>query len=157
MVLAISLVGLVSSLALYLMMGSNNAYKTSKTIARHESALNLAEAALQLSLRCIRRSAPSPNYTQLTSVGSSSTVSAITSGLPSYITSQTAGIGTLTPAVDYVGVQTVPPAGWMLNWQGYSSFYGVYYRPRGSGVVALPSSQGNATATVSVLAEKVTR
>lgn len=156
MVLAISLIGLITSLALYLMVGSTNTYKTEKTMARHESALNLAEGALQLSLRCVRRSAPSPSYTQLTAGASS--IMDITSGLPKYMSAQqSAGIGTITPSLGYVGVSTVPPAGWMMNWQGYSSFYGIYYRSRGAGAIALPASKGNAKADVSVLAEKITR
>jgi len=153
MVLAISLVGLLSSLGVYLIWESGTAFRMTKAMNRYESAFNLAEAALQLGLRCIRRSAPSPNFQQL----NSGTVQTISEGVPSYIAAQSMGQGTITPRIDYLGYRTTPPPGWMLNWQGYSSFHGLYYRPVGQGSVPLPSGKGNAQSTVGAVTLKVAR
>jgi Tfp pilus assembly protein PilX len=62
MVLAVSLIGLLTSLAVYLMAESGTSYRITKAMNRYESCFNLAEAGLQLGLRCVRRSAPSPSY-----------------------------------------------------------------------------------------------
>lgn len=153
LVLAVSLVGLLSSLGVYLIWESGTAFRMTKAMARYESAFNLAEAALQLGLRCVRRSAPSPGFQQI----NSATVQTIQDGIPDYISSQSLGQGTITPRIDYLGYSTTPPPGWMLNWQGYSSFHGVYYRPVGQGIIPLPSTRGNAQSTVAAITLKVAR
>jgi hypothetical protein len=54
--------------------------------------------------------------------------------MPDYMSQQTLGDDddtVVVPGVDFVGYRTTPPPGWMLNWQGYSSFHGVFYRPSG--------------------------
>ena len=153
MVLAITLTGLLSSLGLYLIMESGTSYRITKAMVRSESALNLADGGTQLGMRCINRNTPSPGFQQLTNP----TIQPI-GGLPSYMTAPLSlGGGTIARSVDYVGYNTTPPPGWMLNWQGYSSFHSLHYRSRGQASIPLPASQGNAQSNVSVLALKVTR
>lgn len=153
MVLAITLMGLLSSLGIYLVVGSGTSYRISKAMQRSEIAFNMADAAVQLSLRAIRNSPPSPSFGQLNSTD----MQPITDGLPSYVSQQNLGGGAVTPNIDYVGYKTSPPAGWMINWQGYSSFHSMYLRARGTASIPLPTSQGNAQSAVSALSLKVTR
>ena len=159
MVLAISLIGLLSSLGLYLIMESGTAYRTTKSMVRSETAFNLADGGVQLGLHCISTSAPSPSYAEL----SNPVIQSIQKGLPSYMTAQSVGDSpgekkpTVTPSIDYVGYKTTPPAGWMVNWQGNSSFYSLYYRSRGQAAVPISESQASALSRVGALVLKVTR
>jgi Tfp pilus assembly protein PilX len=153
MVLAITLIGLLSSLGMYLIVESGTSFRITKAMERSEQAFNMAEAALQLGLRCIRNSPPSPSFTQL----QSTTTVEIPVGYPSFMKSQSFGGGTITPYVDYVGYRTTPPPGWMLNWQGYSSFYGLYFQSRGQSQISLPGSQGSSQSRIVSFALKVTR
>lgn len=178
-VLVITLMGLLSSLGLYLILGSNASYRMTKAMQRSESAFNLAEAATQLSLRCISKSVPFPSFEQL----NSSLILPIKTGLPYYMKKleNLGGVpGTSTPTIDYVGYKTIPPVGWMLNWQGSSSFTSLYLRAKGHSEISLrkiaqtsaqtttqttttPSSplwgtaQNPAQATVTVLVLKITK
>jgi hypothetical protein len=156
MVLAITLVGLLSSLGIYLILQSGAALRMTKAMARHETAMNLAEAGLQLGLRCVRSSPPSPTYEQLTT-SNSNTIKPITEGIPSYLAKQNFGAGSIDPRIDYIGYRTTPPAGWMLNWQGYSSFHAVYYRSVGDARIPLPTTQGDTHSVLSNLALRVNR
>jgi hypothetical protein len=160
MVLAITLVGLLSSFGVYLILQSGAALRMTKAMVRHEGAVNLAEAGLQLGLRCIRTSPPSPTFTELASANSG-TLKAITEGLPSYLGKhnypKSDSKSTIESRIDYIGYKTTPPAGWMVNWQGYSSFHGVYFRPVGDARIPLPSSQGEANSILSNLTLRVSR
>lgn len=153
MVLALTLIGLLSSMGLYLIMESGTSYRITKSMVRSECVFNLADGAVQLGLRCITTSAPSPTYQQL----SNAVIQPITAGLPSYMVNQNLGQGSFSPTLNYVGYTTTPPPGWMMNWQGYSSFYSLYYNSRGQATIPLPNSQGNALSNVSVLALKVSK
>lgn len=156
MVLAITLVGLLSSLGIYLILQSGAALRMTKAMVRHETAINLAEAGLQLGLRCIRSAPPSPSYEQLTT-SNSTTIRPITEGIPSYLARQNFGAGSISPRIDYIGYRTTPPAGWMLNWQGYSSFHAVYYRSMGDARIPLPAELGDTQSLLSTLALRVNR
>jgi len=154
MVLAISLTGMLSCLGLYMIMGSTVSYRTSKALQRSESAFYLAEGASQLGLRCLFRSPPSPAFEQL----NSATILPITGGLPAYVKQQTLGGGTITPSIDYIGYKTTPPPGWMLNWQGSSSFYSLYLRSTGQSAITTRATQGGtAQSTITALVLNVTR
>jgi hypothetical protein len=159
MVLAITLVGLLSSLGIYLILQSSAALRMTKAMVRHEGAVNMAEAGLQLGLRCIRTSPPSPAFDELAS-SNSGTIKSIVEGLPTYLGKQNYPIGSLSTIesrIDYIGYRTTPPAGWMLNWQGYSSFHGIYFRPVGNARIPISSSQGDANSILSTLTLRVSR
>ncbi|MHC1745022.1 MAG: hypothetical protein AB9873_18620 [Syntrophobacteraceae bacterium] len=136
-----------------------------KAMTRHEVALSYAEAGVQLGLRCIRSSPPSPTFNELSSAASG-TITAITEGIPSYMGTKTypenpphstTVQGTVVSRIDYVGYRTTPPAGWMLNWQGYSSFHGVFFRPVGNANIPLGNSQEFANSVLSTLTLRVNR
>ena len=153
MVLAITLIGLLSSMGLYLIMESSTSYRITKSMVRSESAFNLADGGAQLGLRCIRSSPPTPGYQQLTS----STTQPMQDRLPGFMVVQNVSGGSVTPTVEHVGYKRTPPPGWMINWQGYSAFHSVFYRSRGQAAIPLPAAQGNAQSRVSILVLKVTR
>lgn len=152
MILAITLTGLLSSLGLYLIIESGTSYRVTKSMVRTESVFNLADGGVQLGLRCISNSAPSPAYAEL----SSPEIQSI-QNMPSYMAVQSFGGGSVMPSVDYIGHKTTPPPGWMLNWQGYSSFFSLDYRSHGQATIPLPNSQGNALSRAGALVLKVVR
>ena len=152
MVLAICLTGLLSLLGMWLLLQSKTAFRVSTATTRYESVLNLAEAALNLGLRCIKMNTLFPSSAYL----NTSTPKALSVQSPGYESRQLNG-GQITPQIYYSGYDKNPPPGWMLNWQGYSAFHNVHYMCRGEGRVELPSSQGDAKTAVVSLAKKVTQ
>ncbi len=153
MVLSVGLIGLISSLGLYLVLESETAFRITGAVNRMESTFNLSEGALQLGLRCIRRRAPLPTYVQL----SSPDIQQVESGLPDYMEPQPYGGGTISPRIDYVGYRPNPPPGWMINWQGYSAFHTTYYRSGGQASITLPGQRGVANSSVSALVLRLNR
>lgn len=152
MVLALCLAGLLSLLGIWLLLQSKTAFRVSTATTRYESVLNLAEAALNLGLRCIKMNTVFPSSAYL----NTSTPKALS--LPSNdYAARDMNNGRITPQIYYAGYDKNPPAGWMLNWQGYSAFHNVHYMCRGEGRIELPSSQGDATTAVVSFAKKVTQ
>ena len=152
MVLAICLTGLLSLLGIWLLLQSKTAFRISTATTRYASVLNLAEAALNLGLRCIRTHTLLPSSAHL----NTSVPKALSIQSPDFSPRQLNG-GQITPEIYYSGYDKNPPPGWMLNWQGYSAFHNVHYMARGEGRVDLPSSQGDATTAIVSLAKKVTQ
>lgn len=141
MVLAITLVGLMASLGLYLILGSDASFRMTKAMNRYESAFNLAEGGVQLGLGCVRHNAPAPTFNQIMGGGPlPSTFPA--AELPAYMQYPVAipgSPGTISNFLDYLGYRTTPPPGWMLNRQGAGKFHGIFYRPRTEGRIVLPT------------------
>ena len=162
MVLAITLVGLLACLGLYLILESDSTFRTTKAMDRYERAFNLADGGVQLGLKCVRSSAPAPTYGQILGTGAIPSPFP-TAALPSYMQVPPAfGSGaSITPYLDFIGYRTVPPPGWMVNRQGYSQYHGVFYRPRSQGQITLPSlnnaGDNNAVSITSSVALKVQR
>lgn len=154
MVLALSLAGLLSLLGLWSVMQTKTAFRVTAATTRYESVFNLAEAALQLSLRSVRMNTPFPSSVHL---DSSVPVAIPSSALPDYTDQTSLDNGIVKPEVFYTGYDKNPPPGWSLNWQGYSAFHSVNYMCRGEGRVALPSSQGDATSAVISFASRITQ
>ncbi len=154
MVLAVSLIGLLTSLGVYLLLESNTGFRITKALGRHETALNLAEGGMNLGLRCIAISSPAVTYQELENPDAPAP---ITTGLPAFMAPQIVGNDTVVPLLDYVGYTNTPPAGWMINWQGSSAYYSVFYRAQGQGTIPLTTARGSATSTVSALSQKVMR
>ncbi|MDY0040814.1 MAG: hypothetical protein RBS57_10940 [Desulforhabdus sp.] len=154
LVLTLTLAGLLSLLGVWMILQSKTAFRVTTATTRYESVFNLAEAALQLSLRSVRMNTPYPSSAYLNSDVPVALSSAV---LPDYISQINLGNGTVTPEVYYTGYAKTPPAGWSLNWQGYSAFHSVNYMCRGEGTIELPSSQGDATTAVISLATRVTQ
>lgn len=154
MVLAISMIGLLSLFGIWMLVESQTAFRVTTSMERRQSAFNLAEAALQLGYRCLIDNSLSPSYANLIS---SAPVDKTPTGLAYMASGQSLGRGSMTPTIHYVSYTTTPPPGWMMNWQGSSSFYGLYYRAMGDGAIALPSGKGNARSVLSALVLRVTR
>jgi hypothetical protein len=154
LLLALSMAGLLSMLGLYMVLQSKTAFRVTTATTRYESVFNLAEAALQLSLRTVRMKTPFPSSAHL---NSSVPVAISASMLPDYASEAALGDGVIKPEVYYTGYDKNPPAGWSLNWQGYSAFHNVNYMCRGEGKIVLPSSQGDAKTAVLSFAARVTQ
>jgi hypothetical protein len=153
MVLAVSMIGLLSGMGVWLLVQSRSSVRITSSIERRESAFQLAEGGLEIALRCLLVTAPSPSYNNLTT----STPTEISSGLPTWVSEADLTTGTATPAIDYVATSSLPPSGWMLNAQGGSSFYSMYYLANGTGAIAISSAQGNSASNVSEFACRVSR
>ena len=154
MVLAMAMIGLLSLFGVWMLVESQTSFRVTTSMERRELAFNLAEAALQLDYRCLLDNSLSPSYTNLTS---NTPVDKTPTGLAYMASGQSLGRGNMTPTIQYVSYTTTPPPGWMLNWQGSSSFYGLYFRAMGDGTIALPSGKGNARNVVSALVLRVSR
>ncbi len=154
MVLALSLAGLLSLLGIWAVLQTKTAFRVTAATTRYESVFNLAEAALQLSLRSVRMNTPFPSSAHL---NSSVPVAISSNVLPDYAAETSLSGGTVRPEVFYTGYDKNPPPGWSLNWAGYSAFHSVNYMCRGEGRVALPSSQGDATTAVISFASRITQ
>lgn len=150
MVLAITLIGLLTSFGMYLILGSRSGARVTSSVVRNEAALNLADAAVSLGLRCLRASPPSVGYKELAEDKSEPL-----SEVPAYIASpnQSLGDGKVTPGIYYVGL--APPqdkglAGWMIGAKT-GDFHGIYYNSQGEGRIPLPASKGDALSRVNAL------
>jgi hypothetical protein len=140
MVLAVTFVGLLAGLGLYLILESSIAFRMTRAMERHESVFNISEGGVQLGLRYVRSNSPSVNYAQILGGGPLPTTFP-SAHLPSYMQLVTLGPGSLQPLLDYLGYRTIPPAGWGIGTKthGAQNFHGLFYRPRGEGRIALPS------------------
>ena len=154
MVLALSLAGLLSLLGFWSVAQTKTAFRVTTATTRYESVFNLAEAALQLSLRSVRMNTPFPSSVHL---NSSVPVALSSNVLPDYANEATLGDGIIKPEVFYTGYDKNPPPGWSLNWTGYSAFHSVNYMCRGEGRKPLPGSQGDAVSSVISFASRITQ
>jgi hypothetical protein len=157
MVLAISLVALLSLLAIWLMLGTGSAFRITSAATRYEAAFNLAEGALQLSLRCLRVFSPVPSYSNIVT---DATLPIQDERLPQYARGdgqEPMGKGAMVPRILYIDHNTNPPPGWMANPQGYYRFFSMYYQPRGKGEIQLSTAKGSANTAVAAIAVKVSR
>lgn len=154
MVLAMSMIGLLCLFGVWMLIESQTAFRVTASMERREAAFNLAEGALQLNYRCLLDNGPSPSYAQLVSTAP---VDITPSGLSYMASEQSLGRGTITPTIQYVSYNTTPPPGWMVNWQGSSSFHSLYFKAVGVGRIALPSGKGDARTVVSALTARLTR
>ena len=160
LVLAVSMIALLSMFGVWMLVESQTAFRITASMERRQAAFNLSEAALQLDYRCLFDNSLSPSYAKLAST--TPPVDILYSELPppclAYMASgQSLGRGNFTPTIQYVSYSTTPPPGWMMNWQGSSSFHSLYFRAMGKGTIPLPSDKGNATTEVSNLILKVSR
>jgi len=141
MVLALSMVALLSLLAVWLMLGSGSALRITTAATRHETAFNLAEGALDLGLRALLRIRPVPSHAN---IFTDPTLSIEDDMLPS---SEDLGKGSMAPQIRFIGLS---------NSEGYSNenpSYGGghrkrFYEVRGQGRIPLSSVKGDAGVTV---------
>lgn len=150
MVLALSLTGLLSLLGIWLLLQAKTAFRVTTATTRYESVFNLAEAALQLSMRCVQANTIYPTFANF------SGTTELTAGLPACASPSPSsfGNGLIIPGIDPVGYGD-PPPGWSMVWHGYSSYHSVFYKLRGEGQIELPSSQGDSKTAVLSFATKI--
>ncbi len=154
MVLAVSMIALLSLFGVWMLVESQTTFRVTTAMERRQSAFNLAEAALQLNYRCLYDNSLSPSYANLTD---NTPVEVTPSGLTYMNPEQGLGEGYMTPTLQYLTYRTTPPSGWMINWQGASSFHSLYFRAMGKGTIPLPSGKANARNILSALLQRVTR
>jgi Tfp pilus assembly protein PilX len=164
MLLAVSMIGLLSVIGIWMLLQSRNSVRVTSSLERRESVFQLAEGGLRIGLRCLVDSNPSPSYSNISSttdtVGNA-VINPATSGMPTYMTVPTApnmGRAYMTSAMVYAGYSSLPAPGWMLNAQGSTAYHSIYYKALGTGEVPLPTSAGGeARSQVSEYVVKVSR
>jgi hypothetical protein len=164
MLLAVSMIGLLSVMGIWLLLESRNSIRITSSLERRESVFHYAEGGLRIGMRCLIDSTPSPSYLNITNTSNNSLPSLIdpaASGMPSYMTvpsTPNQGKAYMTSALQYAGYSSLPAPGWMLNAQGSTAYHSLYYKALGTGEVPLPSSAGGeAKSQVSQFVVKVSR
>ncbi len=148
MVLAMSLVALLSVLGIWMVVESGNTYRMTQSLERSGVTFNLAEAGLELSRKCLREKS---NEDLLTSLDVQQDVTP--TGIE-YMASDQEVVpghpesGMVTPVLIFENSRVVP--GWDI-----SKFRGYYYRAEGEGVKPLPGSRGDAKTEVLSVVRKI--
>lgn len=153
MVLAISVVALLSLLGVWLVVQSGSTHHVTKSVERRESTFNLAEGALQLSWYCLQKV---PNDRILKSLTKKQDVTPPAGVIPymqadQKVDNQTKAAQTLTPRLIFLDHNRVP--GWDMN-----TFKGYYYLAQGLGEEHLPPIRGgSARSDVMMFVQKVSQ
>jgi hypothetical protein len=153
MVLAVGLIALLTSVALWLILESKSNMQITRAYERTERTLRLAEGAAWLNVRCLD--------TQTPTIPSSGTELQDVTPSDSYLAqNQELGSGSgrkLSPRIfsrsDFYN--TLPPEGWSLNEP--SRYFTRFYEGRGVGEVPMTGAQGNALSRVYNFIQKVAR
>lgn len=154
MVLALMLITLLACFGMWLLLETRSGFRVTSSFERIEENSRLAEAACWLSVRALDSLAINlPAETKLDSV---------TPTGEAYIRWSDQSFGTrhkITPDIYSARnfYNSIPPAGWMLNWQGGSAYHRCYYLDRGEGVTPMPQSKGDSKSVLFNFAEKVKR
>ena len=152
MVLAVSMIALLSCIAIWLIIESKSNMQTTKAYERTEATNRLAESACWLAVHALDVETPALPTTDLQNLTPN-----MTPNKP-YLTLHDLGGGMkLTPQVrsarDFYN--TLPPAGWSLNEP--SRYYTRYYLGHGAGVMEISGGRGHARSTIVNFVEKVSR
>jgi hypothetical protein len=154
MVLAVSMIALLSCIAIWLIIESKSNLQTTKAYERTESVYRLAESGCWLAVHALDKQNPALPTTGTNLQDLTPTV------LPTepYLTLTDLGGGMkVTPQI-WAGrdfYNTLPPEGWSLNEP--SRYYTRYYLGRGVGVQELSAGRGNARTNVVNFIKKVAK
>lgn len=143
MVLALSMVALLSLLAIWLLLGSGSALRITAAATRHESAFNLAEGALDLCLRRLKdkRGKLEPSHANIIT---DPTLPIEDDMLPG---SEDLGKGSMTSQIRFIGLSN--SEGYSTENPGYGGGHRKrFYEVRGQGRIPLSSVKGDAAVTV---------
>lgn len=158
MLLAVSMIGLLSMVGIWLLLQGRNSVRVTASLERRVTAFTIAEGGMGIAIRCLFDSTPSPSYSNLSGA---SGVIPYSSGLPTYMqdpSSPNVGKAYMSSGILYVGYSPLPAPGWMLNSQGSSAYHSIYYKALGTGRIPLPAaSGGSAQSQVSEFVVKVSR
>jgi hypothetical protein len=154
MVLAVSFIALLSTLAIWLILESKSNVQTTKAYERTEATNRLAESACWLAVHYMDGFAPA-----LPTTGGNATLSDVTpSGVGYLQANQDLGGGRLLTPKIWTGrdfYNTVPPEGWSLNEP--ARYYTKFYIGRGLGVMPISSARGSARSRVLNFVTKIAR
>ena len=151
LVLTILLLTLLASLGLWLMTESQTEVKIVQSNERREETLHLAESACWLGIHALEALALSlPQSTGFANVTPGRNGSLAYLGTNQTIQNMTSATYRLSPDIfsSRYFYNQVPPAGWMINWQGSTSYYTSFFLCRGHGVAQLPSTKGSSVSTL---------
>jgi len=128
LILALVFMAMLMLLGSMMVKGTTTGLKIAGGVKRYEQGFNLADGACQISIKYLKNHSPSYPYVDPRTEGQ------ITEGLPNYIEEKTLSDGEkYKPEIIWKGYDTNPLPGWMLNWQGYSSYHRINYKARGEG------------------------
>jgi hypothetical protein len=162
LVLAITLITLVASFGIWLVVEGQSGLRITRAYERIEETNHLAEGACWLSVRALdAMNLPLPVDGGLLPIDASQYLPLPNETATDWLDEdQNVTSGRyLTPGIKSSRgyYNTLPPPGWMLNWQGASGFHRRFYLARGEGEVVMTQARGNAKAVLFNLAEKVMR
>ena len=155
MVLAVSMIALLSTIAVWMILESKSNLQTTKAYERAEATSYLAQSALWFDVRTLdAETPPLPDNATLT------TVSESTSAPPGRIGTTPVDLGSgrtfsreIKSANDFYN--TLPPEGWMLNEP--ARYYTRYYLGYGMGRIEISSARGSARSKMWNFVEKIAR
>ncbi|QCQ22658.1 hypothetical protein [Desulfoglaeba alkanexedens] len=151
MVLAMSLVALLSVLGIWMIVESGNTYRMTQSVERNAVTFNLAEGALELSWQYLLEKS---NEDLLRNVKDVRQQQEVTPTGIAYMASDQEVVpghpesGMVTPVLIFEDSRVLP--GWDI-----SKFRGYYYRAEGKGVKPLPGSRGDAKTEVLRVVQKI--
>lgn len=151
MVLAMSLVALLSVLGIWMIVESGNTYRMTQSVERSGATFNLAEGALELSWQYLLEKS---NEDLLRNVKDVRQQQEVTPTGIAYMASDQEVVpghpesGMVTPVLIFEDSRVLP--GWDI-----SKFRGYYYRAEGKGVKPLPGSRGDAKTEVLRVVQKI--
>jgi len=156
MVLAVSLIALLSTIAVWMILESRSNLQTTKAYERTEATSYLAQAACWFNVRTLDTVPISlPGNATLASVAESNSTGV--PGVP-YGTSYSLGGGRsftreIKSAQDFYN--TLPPEGWMLNEP--ARYYTKYYFGHGTGRIQMSGTRGSARSKMVNFVERIAR
>jgi hypothetical protein len=156
MVLAVSLIALLSTIAVWMILESKSNLQTTKAYERTEATSYLAQSACWFDVRTLDTvpiALPSSDELSDVAEGTSTGVP----GVP-YGTSYSLGSGRsftrrIKSADDFYN--TLPPEGWMLNEP--ARYFSKYYFGHGTGLIQISGTRGSARSKMVNFVEKVAR
>ncbi len=151
MVLALLLVTLLACFGMWLLLETHSGFRITSAYQRIEETFHLAEGACWKSIKLIDNSTIElPTTTPISDVTPSTLIPETLPDDPGK---------KITPGIKSARdfYNTVPPAGWMINWQGGSGYHRDYYLSRGKSEIQMPKSKGNSSSVLYNFAEKVAR
>lgn len=151
LVLTILLLTLLASFGLWLITESQTEVRITQSNERREETLRLAESACWLGIHALEALALTlPQSTGFTNVTPGRNGSLAYLGANQTIQNMTAATFRLSPDIfsSRYFYNQVPPAGWMVNWQGSTAYYTAFFLCRGHGIAQLPASKGASVSTL---------
>jgi hypothetical protein len=156
MVLAVSLIALLSTIAVWMILESKSNLQTTKAYERTEATSYLAQAACWFNVRTLDTvpiSLPGNDTLVPVAEGTSTGVPGVPYGTPYSLGTGRSITREIKSASDFYN--TVPPEGWMLNEP--ARYYTKYYFGHGTGRIQLSGTRGSARSKMINFVERIAR